>query len=162
MSEKQVEKKEKKPFSETVCKVPTSVGNKIHYTYVRKYDEERKKFVVVKGDPYDIDELIQESKSASDFAMLKERLIKLGEIPAVDPNIQYGVDEVLLPGDIHELNDLMVNGQANFQALPADIQAAFGNDYQAYVRACMNGSMYQVIAGYYANKPVTDEKKEGE
>ena len=114
MSERQVNKKQdaekkKNTLDGVVC---TPAGCSIAPVYKRVYDEDLDRNIVKKVDETNITEFIQGSRSQTDLAILKKRFIELGEIPSVDPNMQYGVDNTILASDIHSLYNMVndVNG----------------------------------------------------
>lgn len=125
-------------------------GKEIAHTFSRVYDEERKKEIVKRDGDFNIQEFIESCSNATDMAMLKERCVKLGEIPQSNPNVQYGVDEMLIPSDIHELNDTLKTAEATFNNFPAEVRAAFGNSYETYFKSVIAGNSALIINQYNA------------
>ena len=127
-------------------------GKSTAWTYKRVWNEKLKRMIVVRDQEFDLNEFIQSCSNASDIAMLKERCIKLGEVPSVNPNLQFGVDEVMFPDDIHELNDTLRNAEAVFNSFPDEVKAAFGNDFKKYHASVFSGTSQNVIGQYQAEQ----------
>lgn len=156
MSEKQVIKKEeiKSTLDGVVC---TNPGKHIAPVYKRVYDANLKRNIVKKVDETDLFEFIQASASSTDLAVLQQRFIALGEIPAVDPTMGSN-DLTIFPSNIHEVYDMVNNIDANFKALPESIRQIFGTS-EAYTQALLNGTYQATLMN--ALKPKPQEKKEG-
>lgn len=137
----------------------TNPGKSIAPVYKRVYDEKLDRAVVKKVDETNITEFIQASKSQTDLATLQKRFIELGEIPAVDPNMQTGVDTTVLPSDIHSLYNMVNDVNGNFNRLPQSVQSVFG-DAQSYLAAILDGSYNQKITDAFTQQK--DKAKETE
>lgn len=144
------------------CSVPC--GKSTDWTYKKVWDEKTKKQIVVRDEEFDLHEFIQSCSNASDLAMLKERCIKLGEVPSVNPNLQFGVDEVMFPDDIHELNDTLRNAEAVFNTFPDEVKAAFGNDFRNYHSSVFAGTSQSIISAYQQKQAqaAAESAKKGE
>ena len=144
----------KSTLTGVVC---TPAGNSIAPVYKRVFDDKLNRNVVKKVDTTNITEFIQASKSSTDLAALQKRFIALGEIPNVDPNSQFGVDQTILPSDIHQLYQMVNDINSNYNKLPESVQKVFGNA-KAYGDAILNGTAGTMLANAFAQKP--EEKKE--
>lgn len=143
--------------------VCTNPGQHIAPVLKRVFDPARNKKVVKKVDETDLFEFIQASKSVTDMATLQKRFIELGEIPNSDPTLGSN-DLTIMPGDIHQLYDMVNDINGSFNQLPESVKAIFG-DSAAYGKAILDGSYAYILAqGLKAKKeePVTPEKGEGE
>lgn len=149
-------KEKKSTLSGVVC---TPAGSHIAPVYKRVYDKELDKAIVKKVDETNLFEFIQASKSSTDLALLQKRFIELGEIPASDPNMQFGVDNTILPSDIHSLYNMVNDVNTNYNKLPSEVQKVFGNS-QDYLKAVLDGTASTILANAFAPKPSTEEKKE--
>lgn len=153
---KQEEKKKVSTLSGVVC---SNCGCSIAPVYKRVYDEKLGRAIVKKVDETNITEFIQASKSQTDLATLQKRFIELGEIPALDPNMQTGVDTTVLPSDIHSLYNMVNDVNGNFNRLPKSVQSVFG-DAQSYLAAILDGSYNQKITAAFTQQK--DKAKEDE
>lgn len=153
MSEGQVNKKQKAEKKKTTLDgvVCTPYGNSIAPVYKRVYDEELDRSIVKKVDETNITEFIQASRSQTDLAILQKRFIELGEIPAVDPTMESGVDNTILPSDIHSLYNMVNDVSGNFNKLPESVRKVFGNP-QAYLAAILDGSVNSKITDAFSKK----------
>lgn len=103
----------------------TPGGQRLEPVYKEVFDDETKKTDVREVDKIDIYEFVQASNSQSDLSQLREMMIRTGEIPAVDPDYQTGVDLTHMPKDIHELYDVVNNVDGVYNSLPDTIKSAF-------------------------------------
>ena len=161
MSEGQVSKKQKAEEKKNTLDgvVCTPAGCSIAPVYKRLYDEELDRNIVKKVDETNITEFIQASRSQTDLAILQKRFIELGEIPAVDPNMQSGVDNTILPSDIHSLYNMVNDVNGNFNKLPESVRKVFGNP-QAYLAAILDGSVNSKITDAFSQSKNTANETE--
>ena len=152
-------KKAEKKKSTLVGVVCTPAGNSIAPVYKRVYDEKLDRQIVKQVDTTNITEFIQASKSSTDLAALEKRFIALGEIPNVDPNSQFGVDQTILPSDIHQLYNMVNDINSNYNKLPESVQKVFGTA-KAYGEAILNGTAGTILADAFAQKPQVEKKEE--
>lgn len=161
MSEKQVIQTSQKPEAiKTLDGVVVSCpGSHIAPVYKRVYDEELKKMIVKKVDETDIYEFIQASKSTTDLANLQQRMIALGEIPAVDPTLGSN-DLTVFPDNIHDVYKMVNDVDGSFNQLPDSVKSIFGTK-EVYLQSLLDGS-YQskLFAAMSAPKEVKQEGEE--
>ena len=68
----------------------TPCGKAVVKRYESKYDEELGREIVKEADDFDIYEFIQASSNNTDLSMLREQMVRTGQIPQVDTTLQYG------------------------------------------------------------------------
>lgn len=131
----------------------TPCGDRIAPIFEEVFDEETKKKVVKKTGEFDIYEEIQMSSNGSEIAMLK-RQAKVSGVPVEnDPGLISGVNQSLVPNNIHEAMAQARNIQDAFGRLPADVQKElYKGDAQAYYKDVMDGTVLTSINGFYGAK----------
>lgn len=145
-------------------------GSPIADVWTRVYDESARRYFVKKTGQINLDETIQESKNASDIAILKKQYELTGQIPQSDPTLINGADLVGVPQNIHELYDFYNHAEDKFNSLPEDLRKAFGG-VQGFIKAINGGNVQDVYNRYIQSllvpkkpeqKPQTEVKTEGE
>ena len=162
MSERQVTKtsQEAEKISTLTGVITSCAGSNIAPVYKRVYDEKLNKMIVKKVDETDIYEFIQASKSTTDLANLQQRMIALGEIPAVDPTLGSN-DLTVFPDNIHDVYKMVNDVDGSFNQLPDSVKSIFGTK-EVYLQSLLDGSYQSKLVAAMSAPKEKEVKQEGE
>lgn len=131
----------------------TPAGSKIAPILENKYNEKLKKEVVTKTGEFNLYEEIQASSNGTEIEMLKAQARRSGVPIENDPELVPGVNQSLVPTDIHDAMRISSNVQGAFRRLPEELQNdLFGGNANDYLNAVMDGSVSQRISTFYQQR----------
>lgn len=140
------------------------IGSKTKPVYDFKYDEKygcpRR---VIKG-VLDLDEYIQQCADDIDFKALGKMIVDTRDNVVSHFTMEGEMfDQTALPRDVRELESLYKTMYAEFDKLPSDVKALFGDDFNQFKTSWMNGSIGNVLDAYYKSlTPAPTTSEEGE
>lgn len=147
---------------------PAASFDKVVDDYGWVYDETRKRRVEgVKGQ-VDIYAKIQAATPGTTLSDMIDKYQK-GDMSAdalmqlVGQNFGTDSSKVFadvseMPTNIFELDQVRANARDSYDALPAEVKALFGSDYQTFVNAVLDGSYQQKFKDFEASKKSFVEK----
>lgn len=120
------------------------------YVYDEKYGCPRR---VHNGD-INIQDIIQQSADDVDFKSIGKMLVDNRDnvLSHFDATGERVIDTTLMPRNIHEYEALHNKMKASFEGLPADVKALFGNDFDSFRTAYLNGTMQTTFKTYADSK----------
>lgn len=131
-----------------LLKTPAGSKTKPVYKYVynEKYGCPRR---VISGE-IDIDAYIQQAADDVDFKALGQMIVDSRDNVVSHFQMEGEVlDVTKLPRNIEEYQALYVKMQDEFNKLPVEMKALFGNDINQFRTCWMNGSIGSILDGYY-------------
>lgn len=146
------------PTAKTYKVFKTPCGKKTKPTYKYVYDEKygcpRR---VVSGE-INIFEYIQQAADDVDFKALGQMIVDSRDNVVSHFQMEGQVlDVTKLPRNIEEYESLYNKMSDEFNKLPADMKALFGNDINQFRSAWMSGSIGGILDGYYKGISNTPE-----
>ncbi len=125
-------------------------GEKEKITYKYVYDEKYGCPMRVESGKIDILDYIQQSADDVDFKSIGKMLVDTRD-NVIDHFQMEGetFDVTRLPRNIHEYEALHNKMLAEFDKLPADMKALFGNDFGQFSKSWQTGTIGSVLDTYY-------------
>lgn len=130
------------------------------YVYDEKYGCPRR----VKNGEINVQDMIQQSADDVDFKSIGKMLVDNRDnvVSHFDANGERVVDTTLMPRNIHEYEALHNKMKASFDGLPDDIKVLFGNDFDSFRTAYLNGTIQTTFKTYADSKKVQPTEGEGD
>lgn len=73
------------------------------------------------------------------------RRASVGDPSAIPPVVDSYTDLSHAPGDILEAHQMLKDSRASFDQLPADVKAKFGNSFDTFLKASLDGTAVSVL-----------------
>lgn len=99
---------------------------------------------LVRTGEHNINEFVQTSLEGTKVYNILERF-QLGDVSALEKVKGFYADVTQVPTSLLEAHNLMKNISKNFDKLPPDLKAKFGNSADKFIASVENGDFAQIV-----------------